>query len=522
MKIKMKRRSFIKSTSALSVPIILNGLPLSAIGRSALSGMIDGDSDRILVLINLAGGNDGLSTLIPTDQYSELNAVRNNVLVPENSILDLTSETGFHPSMADMQMLYQMEKLNIIQSVGYPNQNRSHFRSTDIWQTASDAGEYLSTGWLGRYFDSKYPDYPDGYPNADNPHPFALTIGGVISETCQGAESTFSLALVDPANPGTVNTSLGSTPPDNCYGMELEYIREVAKQTNAYADVIQEANDKGSNTSGKYVTNGQLNEKLKIVARLISGGLRTKVYVVQLGGFDLHSGQVEPGDTATGRQSVLLSELSSAICAFQDDLNQMGLEEKVIGMTFSEFGRQIRSNQSDGTDHGTAAPLFVFGSCVNPLIIGDNPEIDTQVEPQEGVPMQYDFRSVYGSILMDWFGAEEDDVRELLYDNFQHIPIIKGCEFTTDVEEILDQTLEASVFPNPASNYLHVEFTSLNERVNVSIFDARGAVVKVLADQRFAEGSHKLSSEVRDLNPGSYYVRLSTEVRQKTIKFVKM
>jgi uncharacterized protein (DUF1501 family) len=516
----MKRRKFIQSTSALSLPFFLNGMPLTAIGRSALSGLVDGDSDRVLVLINLAGGNDGLSTLIPLDQYDNLQAVRSNVLVPENSILSIGGDRGFHPAMTDMKTIWDAGKLNIVQSVGYPNQNRSHFRSTDIWNTASEADEYLTTGWLGRYFESRFPEYPDGFPNAECPDPFALTIGGVISETCQGTDTTFSLALVDPANPGTVNIGEEGNTPDNCYGSELVYIREVAKQTNAYASVITEANDKGNNMSNKYGAT-TLAEKLRIVARLISGGLNTKVYVVQLGGFDLHSGQVDPNDTTAGRQTVLLEQLSNAVCAFQEDLELLGLEKRVIGMTYSEFGRQIRSNESDGTDHGTAAPLIVFGSCVNPMVIGDNPVIDRQVAVQEGVPMQYDFRSVYGSLLMDWFSVEENEIKDLLYQDFQHIPIIEGCDISTSVDTPLSQSIEVNVAPNPFSNYVKVSFTSYDERVRVSLFDSRGAVLKVIADQQFSKGEHSLSVEMTSYASGTYFIRLEAGQRQKTKRIVK-
>lgn len=518
----MKRRSFIQTSSTLSLPFILNGLPLTAIGRSALNNIINGDSDRVLVLINLAGGNDGLTTLIPIDQYDNLNAVRNNVLVPENSILGIDNKTGFHPAMEELKMVWDDGKLNMIQSVGYPNQNRSHFRSTDIWQTGSAADQYLTTGWVGRYFESLHPDYPDGYPNADCPDPFALTIGGVISETCQGTESTFSLALVDPANPGTINIGEEGSIPDNCYGMELAYIQEVAKQTNAYADVIKDANEKGNNLSAKYSDDYGLSQKLKIVSRLISGGLQTRVYVVQLGGFDLHSNQVDANDTTVGRQTDLLTELSNAICAFQEDLNLMGLEKRVIGMTYSEFGRQIRSNESNGTDHGTAAPLFVFGSCVNPMIIGENPEIDRNVEVQEGVPMQYDFRSVYGSILIDWFGASEADVRDMLFDEFQHIPIIEGCDLTTSVDSPLSQSIPVSVLPNPMDAYAKLTFSSGDERVRVSLFDLRGAELRVLSDKKYQQGEHTLTFETRDLQPGNYFVRVMAGDRQKTLKVVKI
>src|SRR5690606_27957596 len=139
-----------------------------------------------LVLIQLNGGNDGLNMVIPLDQYSGLTSVRGNLVLPESSVLALTDLTGLHPKMTGLKTLFEEEKLSVIQSVGYPDQNRSHFRSTDIWTTASDSDEYLTTGWLGRYLDLKYPGYPVGYPNEEHKDPFAITLGTVVSETCQG------------------------------------------------------------------------------------------------------------------------------------------------------------------------------------------------------------------------------------------------------------------------------------------------------------------------------------------------
>jgi hypothetical protein len=167
--------------------------------------------------------------------------------------------------------------------------------------------------------------------------------------------------------------------------------------------------------------------------------LQTKIYIVSLGGFDTHASQVEDGNTVVGAHANLLASLSDAICAFQDDINLMGLEQRVMGMTYSEFGRRIRSNFSFGTDHGDAAPLMVFGSCVNSSIIGNNPQINPQVDQNQGVNMEFDFRSVYGSILMDWFDVEESKVKQLLYNDFEYIPVLdKNC--------INDTTLAVSFF----------------------------------------------------------------------------
>jgi len=516
----MKRRKFLQSSSAMSLPFFVGGIPLTAVGKNKFFDLVGDDNDRVLVLVQLQGGNDGLATLTPIDQYDDLAAVRSNVLIPENNLLGLTDTLSLHPNMDNLKRLWEDSKLGIIQGVAYPDQNRSHFRSTDIWHTASEPDEFLTTGWMGRYFDINHSVFPEGYPNDDCPHPFALSIGSVISETCQGVQSNFSLALTDPFSPGQVNLGEQGTAPDNCYGRELSYIRDIAKQTNAYSDTIIEAANRGNNLSSKYVEGNSLAEKLKTVARLISGGLKTKIYVVQLGGFDLHSGLVEEGAPGEGRQARLLRMLSDALCAFQEDCVQLGIDERVMGMTYSEFGRRVRSNESYGTDHGTAAPVFVFGSCVNPAVIGTNPEINPNASIEEGVAMQYDFRSVYATMLMDWFGVSEEKVRQVLFKDFQHLPIIQ-CASLSSSEEA-DKTLKSlTVAPNPFGNYFDVRFHTERDWLRISLFDAIGSELNIISNQSFNQGEHSIKVPTSDLPSGVYYVRIAGRTSQKTVRVVK-
>ena len=370
----MKRRKFIQAGSFLSLPIMVGGFKVSALAENSLMNFMNGDSDRVLVLIQLNGGNDGLNCVLPKDQYAGLSQVRSNILIPESNILSITDTVGFHPEMGAMKTMFEEGKLNVIQSVGYPDQNRSHFRSTDIWTSGSASNEVVSSGWIGRYFDSLYPGYPDGFPNQDCPDPFALTLGSTVSETCQGLSSNFSLALANTDNLDELTTGGEGPLPAGCYGDELGFVRESIAQTNAYSDTILNSLDLGNTLSPKYSDDSTLANRLQIVARMISGGLQTRIYVLSIGGFDTHANQTVDGEPTTGEHAELLRELSDAICAFQDDLKLLGIEERVVGMTFSEFGRRIRSNDSLGTDHGTAAPLFVFGSCINSTVLGDNPK----------------------------------------------------------------------------------------------------------------------------------------------------
>ncbi|MEM9929510.1 MAG: DUF1501 domain-containing protein [Bacteroidota bacterium] len=427
----MDRRKFLRRAGTLGLPLLAGVPGVRAAGSSLFSALLPPDSDRVLVLVQLAGGNDGLNTLIPVDQLGALQSVRNNVYLPENSLLPLTNSLSLHGNLRGLHGLFNDGLVSIVQSVGYPNQNRSHFRSTDIWTTASDATTELDTGWLGRHLEVEYQNYPQGYPNTEYPDPPAISMGSVANATCQGMVTNLSQTVENPFDL-TYLAPGGNTPlPNDNYGDELGFLRVAIEQTNEYGLRIQDAARNGS-TFANY-PDSRLGRQLRHVVRLISGGLQTKVYVVSMGGYDTHSGQTA-GDNTTGQHANLLQDLGDCLAAFQDDLEQTSLSDRVMGMTFSEFGRRIRSNGSRGTDHGTAAPLFVFGSCVSGTILGDNPTIDTQVSQYEGVPMQYDFRDLYGSILKDWFGVEESAIRSLLYPGFVYLPIANGCAAALPVD----------------------------------------------------------------------------------------
>lgn len=529
----MKRRSFLKNTgTVLSLPVLVNGMNISALTASPLFNSVNTGNGKKLVIIRLNGGNDGLNMLIPIDeQYDNLQFHRSNLLLPKTNYLDLGGGTNLamHPTMTGLQSVYDDARLKIIHSVAYPNQNRSHFRSTDIWTTASPANEVWSDGWIGRYFDTLHNGYPTNYPNIENPDPIAISIGSSISETCQGVGSNYSLAIKD-AELSPLNEGEGGSVPNTPYGDELTYIREILAQTNAYATVIEQAAGAGENLTNYPLSN--LGEQLKTVAQLISGGLQTSVYVVSLGGFDTHANQVVEGNEGTGDHANLLQTLSDAIAAFQTDLKLQQLEEQVIGMTFSEFGRQIASNFSLGTDHGTAAPLMLFGSCVNPGILGTNPIIPGQgeLDPQEGVAIQHDFRDIYGSILMDWFEVSQPTVESILYDGFTPLPIIQNCSTTLaidDEQEIVTpkeqkESRALSIAPNPMRYTTQISFYSFGEKVRLSILDALGKEVKVLTDQHLSKGKHQLTFEAHSLPSGNYYCRLKTNRDQQTIKVVKI
>ncbi len=427
----MKRRNFLRNAGAfgLSALVPLHGIRASSFTR--LSSLINPDSDKVLILVQLFGGNDGLNTVIPLDQYENLAGVRGNRLtISPNRLLSITDKLALHTRMTGMQQMFQEGSLGIIQNVGYPDQNRSHFRSTDIWTSGSPAEEIRTTGWFGRYLDGILPGFPANYPNAQFPDPPAISMGSVAHPTCEGTNINYSQTVEDPTNVTVLAPTGDSTLPNDRYGEELEFLRTITEQTNAYGSLIQNAYTLGnldSNAPDFYPPGNQLGDQLEKVARLIGGGLQTKVYTVYLGGFDTHANQANV-------HADLLRQVSDAIAAFQKDISYRGLSERVMGLTFSEFGRRIRPNGSDGTDHGTAGPMFLFGSCISNSVVGDNPLINPDVGQSDGVEMKIDFRDVYGSILKDWFNVSESRIRSTLYPSFTYMPIVNACNQALPVD----------------------------------------------------------------------------------------
>ena len=426
----MKRRQFIRNTiTGVVLPTFLQGISLKALagmpGVHAKHASLN--DDRVLVLIQLAGGNDGINTVIPFDQYSAYTAARPNIFLPQEKVLRLNGfdATAFNPALAEMQQLFNDGKLGVVQAVSYPKPNFSHFRATDIWMTGSDSDKIMSSGWAGRFLNDVFPQFPDNYPNDAMPDPLAIQVGSVVSTALQGPLFTMGMAISNPAGfyklvEGKVNVNANSR-----WGEQLDYIELMSQKTDQYASVIKNAAQRVIAQSPAYPAAGKnpLADQLKIVARLIAGGLKTKVYMVSTGSFDTHAKQTET-DTTTGTHAKLLQRVSEAIGAFMADLQFLQMEDRVMGMTFSEFGRRIKSNASGGTDHGAAAPVFYFGKNIKPAVIGVNPVIPTSVTVNDNVPMQYDFRSLYASVLQNWFNMPAQEVQQILMGDFALLPIV--------------------------------------------------------------------------------------------------
>jgi len=522
----MKRRSFLKkaATSAV-VPVTLSGLGLRTYNSTSLLNAISKRSaeGKVLVIIQLNGGNDGLNTIIPLDQYSNLSKARSNVIIEESKVLKLNGwdKTGLHPKMTGIQNLFNDGKVNVVHSIGYPQPDFSHFRATDIWMSASDSNKIVTTGWMGRYLNSKYPNFPSNYPNSTMPDPLAIQIGSLVSLTFMGPTTNMGMAITDPSTFYSLVDNISPSVPNTPAGEELAFIRLMAQQTNEYADVIKGAAGKGKNLSTKYPTStgrNNLSEQLKIVAKLIHGGLKTPVYMVSIGGFDTHSNQVDSSSSSEGDHATLLKSLSDAIEAFQDDIKLLGISDRVVGMTFSEFGRRIQSNGSGGTDHGAGAPLIVFGDAVQPGFIGNNPSIPSTTTVNDNVPMQFDFRQVYATILKDWFEISSNEVDSIMGSAYDTLPIFKNS--MSNIEDFADLVTQIgmdAIQPNPISHEGTLNFsTDSGGFISLNLFNAQGSMIKTFFSKDLSAGSHTYIANFEDIPNGNYILQLSSRIKSQS------
>ncbi len=507
----MQRRSFLKSV----VPVaVLGGFRINALSHLPFLRGLEGatDNNHVLVLVQLTGGNDGLNTVIPLDVYGEYYAARTNIAIPESDILPLGNfKCGLHPAMTGLQGMFNNGQLAVLQGIGYPSPDDSHFRATDIWLSGSDSDQYLDTGWVGRYLGQTYTNYPIGYPNPTMPDPLAIQIGSFISPVFMSAGGTTAMAV--PTDEEFYNLINGITQPEpnTPMGDEITYLRAIARQTNKYAAAIEAAAKKVTQQYSGYPANNDLAAQLKTVACLIAGGLKTKVYLVSTGGFDTHGGQVNAGATTTGNHSNLLQQASDAITAFSMDLKFLGIDKQVMGMTFSEFSRRIISNGSLGTDHGAAQPVFIFGENANAGVLGQSPDL-SNITNESNLPMQFDFRSVYSTFLRDWFCADPADVNTALLRNYQYLPFMKttACNINYNDLSNLGNSL-ISNYPNPFNANTNITFVTNGGSTLIQIFDTTGRLVMVPVDQNFTQGTYTISVNTGGLASGVYYARFQNQ-----------
>jgi len=367
--------------------------------RSTLAGEPAPEKDRsILVLVQLAGGNDGLNTVVPfaDDHYYRL---RPSLGIPAKDVLKLSDSHGFHPACRPLHRLFQDGQLSIAQNVGYPNPNRSHFRSSEIWETGSNSNEYLATGWLGRYLDNEC----TGAPTGQDPQAVHITNGLPQTLLAANDHATFgvsgnALGRRQNAESGKLLEKLASDGSDS-ENSPANFLKHTLMDSLVTEKRVQRVLSNYRPESD--YPNGAFASSLRNVAALIASGFSTRIYFVSLSGFDTHSNQANPHQN-------LLRTLSEGLAAFQQDLKSRRLDDQVMTMTFSEFGRRPNENESRGTDHGTSAPLFVLGSKVKGGFHGSPPSLDLQ--RNRDLTHSTDFRQVYATVLEHWLQSPAKSV----------------------------------------------------------------------------------------------------------------
>jgi uncharacterized protein (DUF1501 family) len=525
----MKRRDFLKhSSNAVVIPSLIGGFGIKAFSHSKIVNALNlpTDTDHVVVMIYLAGGNDGLNTVVPMDSYDKLSNVRPHVIIPENRLLNLNGhDLALHPSLSGFKSLFDEDRLQIIQNVGYEDQSYSHFRSTDIWMSGSDRNEIVNSGVHGRYLSYEYPNYPQEYPNDIMPDPLAVELGYGSSLLFQGPTANMGMVISDPTDFYNLVNEEEEDAPDTHAGKKLSYVRLIARQSQVYGEVVKKAAE-NITQQGNYPDNNYLADQLKIVSRLIAGGLKTRLYMVQLNGFDTHDNQVNNNDHTQGEHANLLKLLDDAVMAFMNDAEGLGIDNRIIGMTFSEFGRRIVSNASNGTDHGASAPLFLFGNGVQGGVVGENPTIPSNATYQDNLEWKVDFRSVYSAVFDQWLCVDNAELNNVMLRDFDSHQVIKdgfACISTSVHEEHLNAGKSyIKIYPSPFRDQVSFEFESIGSDLQIQIIDTAGRIIAVPVRGRYAQGSHLVQWNGSQLIAGNYFVRFMSEGVVQTKGMVKL
>ncbi len=403
------RRKFLKQSALATAGSFLIPGFLKAYEQESFlpHNALRGNREKVLVMIQLSGGNDGLNTIVPyqNDIYYQR---RPRLAIPKSEVIKVTDELGFNPEMSPLKKLYDEGLLTVLNNVGYPNPDRSHFRSMDIWHSASPSDQYWQHGWLGRYLDATCGGSP-------NPH-MAVEVDNALSLALKG-EHVKGLAMSHPKKLHRIvsgepfrslNKHYHGEPLQNA---SMDYLYKTMAETVSSANYIYDRSQEYT-TSISY-PNHYFGRNLKTIAGLIGSGLNTKVYYTSMNGFDTHVGQ-------KGKQKKLLKQYSEALYAFVRDLKASGSFEDTLIVTFSEFGRRVDQNASGGTDHGKANNLFIVGKHLKkPGFFNSGPDLH-QLDEGDLVH-QVDFRRIYATLLGQWL---QSDAQAILRGQFEPLPFV--------------------------------------------------------------------------------------------------
>lgn len=439
------------------------------------------NNDRILVLVRLKGGNDGLNTIVPLNDYGTYASLRPNIALAQNSLYTLDANNGLPDFMSSLQSHWGNGAMKVVHGVGYPNQDLSHFRSSDIWASTAP-NQFLETGWMGRFFENEYPNFVLSPP----PIPPAIQIGSLGNLAFEGVQTNYAFSVADPQQLATLAQNGWQHDPLNVppctYGDQLSFLRTTTNTTFAYAGVINNA-FQASTTQATYANNS-IAEQFALVARLIKGNLGTKVYMVTLGGFDTHANQA----TTHAR---IMQQLSEAVDAFYTDLTAYGNQNEVLTMSISEFGRRVEENGSNGTDHGAAAPMLLFGPGLNGNgFVGSQPSL-TNTDSAGNMIHNIDFRDVYTTVMKEWLCIPTATVDQAML-NGNYTTLNLGFDCTTlggvDVGQI---DFSHFVVNNKERVLLHLKVDSAR-KMEIKIHNFLGQEIGVLKNEYFIPGVYDI------------------------------
>ncbi len=501
---KWNRRSFIQALGLVGGgTMMLGSTPLTASRPSPLAvALSQSESDRILVLIRLKGGNDGLNTIIPIYDYDVYANLRPSLKHDLSNITNLSSDFGIPTFMNSLEPLWGNGAMKVVHGVGYNDGSLSHFSGSDIW-ASTDGNDVERTGWLGRYFEDLYPDYTVNPPAI----PAAVQIGSVGNLIFDGLDNNYAFSVANPqqleniANNGTLYNVTDL--PECTYGNHLGFLRSTTNTTFNYAGVISEAYMSVENSVSYPDTD--ISRQLANVARMIKGDLGTKVYMVSLGGFDTHANQKD-------KHQELLTNLSNAVKLFFDDLATSGHDQDTLAMTFSEFGRRPDENGSQGTDHGAAAPLLLFGPGLQGNgFIGNHPSLTT-LNNDGNLIYDIDFREIYATIMQEWLCINPVIVNQaLLGQDYNRLDIGFNCNSLSVDDYNLSNSFTHLVLYDNNKTLIKIKNPNTQHTV-VKLYDIIGREVATLKNEMLFAGDHtidvKKESQTR-LSTGQYIYRIS-------------
>lgn len=511
------RRDFLRSLGLIGAGgLMLNKLPVTAASgaTSLANALTSSDSDRILVMIRLNGGNDGLNTIIPLYDFSTYQSLRPDIHLQASETWSLNGALGINNFLSDLQPMWNEGKMKVVNNVGYPDQNLSHFRGSDIWATSSDADEFLESGWLGRLIEEQNPDFLTDPPS----EPPAIQIGGASNLIFNNSDNfNYALSTNNPqqlyqiAQTGQLY-DVDDVPPCT-YGEQMAYVRAVTNTTFTYAGRLAEAYEDGSNDSNADYAMDGLGDQLALIARLIRGGLGTRLYMVELNGFDTHANQVDA-------HAYLMQSLGQNTAAFFQDLEAGGHGQRTLAMTFSEFGRRPEQNGSMGTDHGAAAPMMLFGEGLNGNgILGGLPNLQN-FDQIGNLVHTTDFRSVYATIMDYWLCLGGETTDQLLggdFDRLEAMGLFCSPNSTTEISKAAALTLTAHL--NRGELVIRYELPQ-SGNVIIRTHDALGRIIATPfnGSQYLGAQEMRLPLNAANWSAGVYIVSVETGGRMYSTK----